>query len=88
MLSCWLYVVAIIDLFLRKVIGYSMADHLRTELVLDALRMILERGRKLASDLWLHSDRASRKQRATDRKTVRFDWGLSMPPACIVGKIV
>ena len=35
----WLYVAAIIDLFLRKVIGYAMADHLRTELVVEALRM-------------------------------------------------
>jgi transposase InsO family protein len=53
----WLYVVAIIDLFSRKVIGYSMADHLRTELVLDALRMPIGRGRKLDGDMWLHSDR-------------------------------
>ena len=56
-LEDWLYVVAIIDLFSRKVIGYSMADHLRTELVLDALRMTLGRGRKLDSEVWLHSDR-------------------------------
>ena len=56
-LEGWLYVVAIIDLFSRKVIGYSMADHLRTELVLDALRMTLGRGRKLDGEVWLHSDR-------------------------------
>jgi len=56
-LEGWLYVVAIIDLFSRKVIGYSMADHLRTELVVDALKMVMGRGRKLVGDLWLHSDR-------------------------------
>jgi transposase InsO family protein len=28
----WLYVTAIIDLFSRKVIGYSMADHMKTQL--------------------------------------------------------
>ena len=56
-LEGWLYVVAIIDLFSRKVIGYSMADHLRAELVVDALKMPLGRGRKLVGGLWLHSDR-------------------------------
>jgi transposase InsO family protein len=52
-----LYLVAIIDLFSRKVIGYAMKDNLRTELVLDALRMATGRGRKLANEIWLHSDR-------------------------------
>jgi len=56
-LEGFLYTVAIIDLFSRKVIGYAMADHLRTELVLDALRMTLGRGRKLVGEIWLHSDR-------------------------------
>jgi len=56
-LEGWLYVVAIIDLFSRKVIGYAMQDHLRTELVVEALKMALGRGRKLGGDLWLHSDR-------------------------------
>jgi transposase InsO family protein len=56
-LEGWLFVVAIIDLFSRKVIGYAMADHLRTELVVSALRMALMRGRKIVGEIWLHSDR-------------------------------
>jgi transposase InsO family protein len=56
-LEGWLFVVAIIDLFSRKVIGYAMADHLRTELVVSALRMALMRGRKIVGKIWLHSDR-------------------------------
>jgi putative transposase len=56
-LEGWLYVAAIIDLFSRKVIGYAMADHLRTELVVDALRMALGRGRKIVGEILLHSDR-------------------------------
>jgi transposase InsO family protein len=56
-LEGWLYVVAIIDLFSRKVIGYSMADHLRTEFVVEALKMAIGRGRKLTGAIWLHSDR-------------------------------
>ena len=35
----WLYVAVVIDAFSRRVVGWSMADHLRTELVLDALNM-------------------------------------------------
>jgi transposase InsO family protein len=56
-LEGWLFVVAIIDLFSRKVIGYSMADHLRAELVVSALKMAIHRGRKIVGEIWLHSDR-------------------------------
>jgi len=56
-LEGWLFVVTIIDLFSRKVIGYAMADHLRTELVVSALKMALGRGRKFDGEIWLHSDR-------------------------------
>ena len=35
----WLYVASVIDLGSRRLIGYAMADHMRTELVADALRM-------------------------------------------------
>jgi transposase InsO family protein len=33
----WLYLAAILDCYSRRVVGWSMADHLRTELPLDAL---------------------------------------------------
>ncbi|MBW4483087.1 MAG: DDE-type integrase/transposase/recombinase [Tildeniella torsiva UHER 1998/13D] len=33
----WLYLAVIIDLFSRQVVGWSMAKHMRTELVLTAL---------------------------------------------------
>ena len=53
----WLFVVAILDLFLWKVIGYTMADHMRTSLVVSALRTALMRGRKIVGEIWFHSDR-------------------------------
>jgi len=56
-LEGWLYLVAIIDLFSRKVIGYAMADHMKTELVVNALQMAIGRGRTLVGEIWLHSDR-------------------------------
>ena len=35
----WLYLAAVLDLFSRKIVGWSMADHMESELVIDALRM-------------------------------------------------
>ena len=52
----WLYLAGVMDLFSRKVVGFSMADHLREELVADALEMALA-GRRPDADLLHHSDR-------------------------------
>jgi putative transposase len=41
----WLYLSTIIDCFSRRVVGWAMADHLRTELPLTALHMALARRR-------------------------------------------
>jgi putative transposase len=37
----WLYLVAVQDLYSRRIVGWAMADHLRAELVTDALQMAL-----------------------------------------------
>jgi transposase InsO family protein len=52
----WLYLAGVIDLHSRLLVGWSMADHLRTELVADALAMALAR-RSPAAGLVHHSDR-------------------------------
>jgi putative transposase len=52
----WLYVAAVLDLYSRKIVGWSMAEHLRAELVLDALSMALAR-RRPGAGLLHHSDR-------------------------------
>ena len=52
----WLYLAAVIDLCSRKVVGWSMADHMRTDLVADALGMALAR-RSPGPGLLHHSDR-------------------------------
>src|SRR3954447_3351061 len=41
----WLYLVAVQDVFSRRIVGWSVADHMRTELVTDALQMALTRRR-------------------------------------------
>jgi putative transposase len=45
----------ILDAFSRRVVGWSMAEHLRTELVLDALDMAISQ-RQPAPGLVCHSD--------------------------------
>ena len=45
----WLFLSAIIDVFSRRVVGWAMADHLRTELPLEALGMALGVGPSEAS---------------------------------------
>jgi putative transposase len=52
----WLYLAAVIDLFSRKIVGWAMADHLRTELCLEALSMALQQ-RRPGPGLLHHSDR-------------------------------
>jgi putative transposase len=54
----WLYLVAVQDLFSRRIVGWSMADHMRTELVSDALQMALARRRPEPGLIW-HSDQGS-----------------------------
>ena len=51
----WLYLVAVQDLYSRRIVGWSMADHMRTELVTDALAMALMRRRPDRGLIW-HSD--------------------------------
>jgi putative transposase len=52
----WLYLATVIDCYSKKVIGYAMADHLRTELVCDALSMAA-RNQPPTKDAIFHSDR-------------------------------
>jgi putative transposase len=52
----FLYLAFILDVYSRQVVGWAMATHLRTELVVDALEMALWR-RRPAAGLIHHSDR-------------------------------
>lgn len=51
----WLYLAVVLDGFSRKVVGWAMTDHLRAELVIDALTMALQ-VRRPAAGLIHHSD--------------------------------
>ena len=52
----WLYLAAVMDLHSRRIVGWAMRDHLRTELPLEALTMAIQI-RRPAEGLTHHSDR-------------------------------
>ncbi len=52
----WLYLAVLLDAHSRRVVGWAMADHLRTQLALDALAMAL-RARRPGVGLVHHTDR-------------------------------
>jgi putative transposase len=53
----WVYAAVVLDVFSRRVVGWSIADHLRTELVVDALDMA--RWRRKPEATIVHSDRGT-----------------------------
>ncbi|GGT67666.1 putative transposase for insertion sequence element IS986/IS6110 [Streptomyces purpureus] len=68
--SGWAYVAFVLDVHSRMIVGWQVANHMRTELPLDALEMALWRRRiKKDSGLIHHSDRGSQyvSIRYTDR---------------------
>lgn len=72
----WLYLAVIIDLFSRRVVGWSMADNMRTELVLDALRAALGSRVPDAGGLLFHSDRGS-QYAANDYRSALENAGIT-----------
>lgn len=54
----WMYVSTVIDCFNKEVIGYAIADHMRTELINDALDMAA-RNHHLENGCIMHSDRGT-----------------------------
>lgn len=53
----WLYLVCVLDLYSRKVVGWSMSERMTSALVISALKMAL--GQRCPQELLHHSDRGS-----------------------------
>jgi putative transposase len=70
----WLYLASVIDLFSRRVVGWSMSDRCDQHLTLAALRMAVER-RQPADGLLHHSDRGS-QYCATAYRQLLADWRM------------
>jgi putative transposase len=54
----FLYLAVVLDAWSRRIVGWSMANHLRAELVVDALQMAIGQ-RRPAADVIHHSDQGS-----------------------------
>lgn len=65
----WLYLATVIDLHTREVIGHAMAEHMRAELVCDAITLAAGRG-LTSSDAVFHSDRGAQYSSRTFRTTL------------------
>lgn len=57
--SSWLYLATVIDICSRRVVGWSIADHMRTELVTDAIEMAVRTRGGGVGGVIFHSDRGS-----------------------------
>ena len=73
----WLYVASVLDLGSRRLLGYSMADHMRTELVTDALDMAASVRGGATAGIIFHGDRGAQymagdhRQRLADHRMVQ-----------------
>jgi putative transposase len=67
----WMYLAVVIDLFSRRVVGWSMARHMRAELCLDALSMALGQ-RSPQPNMLHHSDRGSQYASHDYRDALRY----------------
>jgi putative transposase len=76
-ISTWmgfLYLAIVLDVYSRRIVGWAMADHLRTELVVEAVDMALWR-RRPAAGVIHHSDQGSQYTSLTFGRRLR-DAGL------------
>ena len=64
----WLYLAVVIDLCSRRIVGWSLDDHLRSDLVVAALRQAL--GSRPTKHTIFHSDRGSRYGSTTFRQAL------------------
>jgi transposase InsO family protein len=64
----WLYLAVVIDLCSRRIVGWSLKDHLRSELVLDALNQALQT--RSTDDTIFHTDRGSQYGSALFRQAL------------------
>jgi putative transposase len=80
----WLYLATVIDLTTRMVVGWQLAEHMRTGLVVDAMRMAIDAGR-VNRDAIFHSDRGTQytsKEFAEFCKTVNIRRSMGRTGVC------
>ena len=65
----WLYLAVVIDLCSRRIVGWALADHLRTELVVEAMKQAIT-SRSHTRNLIFHSDRGNQYGSKAFRKVL------------------
>ena len=92
----WFYLASVLDLGSRRLLGYSMAAHMRTELVLDALGMAIAARDGNVPGVIAHADRGSQYtsndyldfcQADQLRPSVAESFWASLKPECIRGRV-
>lgn len=68
----WLFLATVIDLYSRKIIGWSMNKRMKKSLVVDAMKMAIGQ-RKIDHNLIFHSDRGSQYCSYDFRKILKFN---------------
>ena len=68
----WLFLAIFLDIFTRKVVGFSCNDNMQTELILKALEMALGRQQVEDGELIAHSDRGSQYAAEEFKKRLRL----------------
>ncbi len=70
-LAGWVYLAVVVDLFSRKIVGWSLSDSLATPLVAEALRRAIESRRPVGKALLHHSDRGCQYTSDAYQQTLR-----------------
>ena len=78
----FLFLAIVLDVWSRRNVGWAMATHLRTELVLDALDMALEQRRPWG--VIHHSDQGCQPRFKGSSQRIRFDESLGSPVSWMV----
>ncbi|MGL4609329.1 MAG: DDE-type integrase/transposase/recombinase [Trueperaceae bacterium] len=72
-LEGWLFLAGVMDGFSKRVVGYAMAEHMNTDLVIEALRMAVKH-RRPDQGLLHHSDKGTQTSYAYQNE--RAVWGM------------
>jgi putative transposase len=70
-LAGWVYLAVVLDLFSRKIVGWSISESLATPLVAEALRRAIESRRPIGRELLHHSDRGCQYTSDAYQQTLR-----------------
>ena len=71
----WAYLAAVLDLYSRKIVGWTLEPHMRETLIVDALTMAVSR-RDISEGLLLHSDRGVQYRKGNEYQQLLTDSGI------------